>query len=221
MAARPRTATTAPPASAEGRGTDPAELLARATDGTAIVNEKVAHANAAARKGKRPMFVNIGTASRRRKGDSVPTGAAATIHACHHSRSRRRASRSGSLIDQLLEYARHVLAADHTVLFEVDPATGTVANRACTGVLDPGRSQPGGRTAPPFRLPRSGRRRVPAHLHGSLGARATITHHSTGSAGLSRADWLGSGFDRAGAVRIASEAVLGGSLQPPYSYGHR
>lgn len=44
---------------------------------------------------------------------------------------------SGSLIDQLLEYARHVLAADHTVLFEVDPNTSTVANRACNGVFTP------------------------------------------------------------------------------------
>ncbi len=205
MAARPRTATTAPPASAEGRGTDPPELLARATDGTAIVNEKVAHANAAARKGKRPMFVNIGTASRRRKGDSVPTGAAATIRACHRSPQPLPSEPPGSLIDQLLGYARHVLAADHTVLFEVDPATNTVANRACSGVLTPAEVSQVDTPLPlsDFLDPAGVEYLLTSTVPSVLERRSPTT--PPGVRGISRADRLRSRADRAGAVCVTSD----------------
>ena len=153
------------------------------------------------------MFVNIGTASRRRKGDSVPTGAAATIHACHHSPSRLPSEPPGSLIDQMLGYARHVLAADHTVLFEVDPATNTVANRACSGVLTPAEVSQVDTPLPlsdfldpagveyllTSTVPSVLERRSPP-LHRECG------HISSGSAPLAP--------DRAGAVRIASKLFL-------------
>ncbi len=79
----------------------------------------------------------------------MPTDAAATIltmASLPHPVSPR--ASPGTLVDQLLDYARGALGADHAVLFEYDPAARTVSNRVCNGSFTPYEVSAVGRSVP-------------------------------------------------------------------------
>src|SRR4051794_21168349 len=79
----------------------------------------------------------------------MPTDAAATILAMAslpHPVSPR--TSPGTLVDQLLDYARGALGADHAVLFEYDSAARTVSNRVCNGSFTPYEVSAVGRSGP-------------------------------------------------------------------------